>query len=371
MTTDQSKGVYAVLATTLLLGCASGPYRGAPVSIPYVGSSTVAIFLREAEPVYQRARFVIDTEPESDGGERAIVEGRTDLAGIAREPERDLLAGGIVATRIGRDAIATIVHSSNPVTHLSVDQLRAVFTGKMRNWRELGGPDLPIRPCITRPESATHIVFRAQVLHGEDYAGCQEISPDHDIVTAVANDPSGIGHISFSFLGDATRARALAVDGQEPSVTNLDYPLARPLYLLWRQGNAEVEAFVEWAQTTDGQRVVMRHFVSAGVVGFIKPAIERTRTGKLIVYTETYPVSDGGIDYYPHLPYEVYSAQGEFLKNVVNHLGENDELPTTVKLPPGTYIIRPKTSSSGPLDLLVKVEADRTTVVDVKTYLRK
>lgn len=342
---------------------------GRPVR--YVGSSTVAIFLRDAEPIYKRVSFQIDTEPESKGGEKAIVDGTTDLAGIADRPQPKTLRTGVAATLIGRDAIAVIVNEGNPVRNLSLSQLRAVFTGKVRNWMELGGPDRPIQPFIVGAESATRRVFREVVLEEEDYAGCGEIRPDRDIIHAVRKTPGAIGQISFSFLNSAGGLRLLTVGGEEPAVTNFNYPIARPLYLLWREGNPEVEAFVEWTQSTQGQRVVMQHFVGIRVVGSVRAAPRKVRRGTLIVYTETYPVYDGGIYYYPHRPYEILSRQAVLIRRVPNHRGENDESPMRVGLPPGTYLIRPETSRGNRPEFFVKIESGKTTEVYVEELLRR
>lgn len=372
-----SGGLLARQSLTLLVvavglaGCATLPHGGPPVPIRYVGSSTVAIFLRDAEAVYQCASFQIDTQPESEGGEKAIVEGTTDLAGIANRPRPETLRAGVATTLIGRDAIAIIVNTRNPVTNLLLPELRAIFTGRVRNWKEVGGPDLPIQPFIVGPESATRKVFRAIVLNEEEYVGCQEIKPDRDILDAVAKTPGAVGQISFSFLRGAADVRAVAIEGEEPSVTNFDYPIARPLYLLRREGKPEVEAFVDWTQTDEGQRVVMQHFVGIRVVGSTRAAPEKAAaTGTLIVYTETYPVYDGGIYYYPHRPYEILNRHGVLLQRVSNHRGENDENPMRIDLPPDTYLIRPETFRGDRPEFFVTVEIGRTTEVNVEELLR-
>jgi phosphate transport system substrate-binding protein len=372
-------GILALAAAALspLAGC--GLIRNgsaAPVTVSYIGSSTVAHFIRDAERVYREVQFDIDTEPESVGGEDAIAAGRGDLAGVAGKPRPETIAAGVMAAQIGSDAIAVLVHASNPVTGLSLDELRAVFSGQVSNWKDLGGPDLAVKPLIVSTASATRRVFRAAVLGEADYAGCEVVQPDDDMPSRVAADPGAVGQISFSFLdnGAAGRVRAVAVAGEEPSVTNFRYPISRPLFLLWRRGSPSVEDFVEWAQGVDGQRVVMRRFVGARVVASVRPehdeAPGEVRTGRLVVYTETYPVQDGGIYYYPHRPYRILSRQGEIIRSVRNHRGENDESPSRVELLAGTYLIRPETSRSGRPEFLVTIRPGETTVADVEKLLR-
>lgn len=148
----------------------------------YTGSSTIGNFISDASPVFGKVNFKMDTRPESVGGELAILEGRTDLTGIARPPSELTLGKGVVSTLIGWDAIAVIVHQSNKIQNLTQSQLKDIFTGKIKNWKELGGPDLIIAPYIVDVESATRKVFRSVILGKEDYVSCEVIRPDVDIL---------------------------------------------------------------------------------------------------------------------------------------------------------------------------------------------
>jgi phosphate transport system substrate-binding protein len=360
----------SILALLSSAACRSAPERPRGV-VEYVGSSTVARFLEEAAPVYAALDLQIDTTPESEGGERLIAAGGADLAGIANRPRPETLRAGVRATLIGRDALAVIVHAENPVRALTREQVKAVFTARLRNWSEVGGPDLAVRPFVVGEESATRHVFRSALLGDDDYAGCTVVRPDSAIVAAVASEPGAIGQISFSFLDPDAGVRAVSIDGEEPAVTNFGYPIARPLYLLWREGRLEIEAFVRWTQSEEGQRVVMRHFVGARVVGSTGSAPAPPPTGALVVHTETYRVYDGGIDYYPHLPYDVLTPTGELVLRVPNHIGSNDEQPMRVALPPGRYLVRAETAGGGKLEFLVTVEAGRLTELDAASAGRR
>ena len=113
-----------VLLGSGLGGCAGESARvnpdgdGLPLLV-YAGSSTVANFMREAEPVYARARFLLRTEPESLGGERMIQTGEVELAGVAREPTEETLDLDIHATFLATDALAVVVNTENPVSQLT------------------------------------------------------------------------------------------------------------------------------------------------------------------------------------------------------------------------------------------------------------
>ena len=361
----------ALLSLSLLLLASSACRTTDPVHIAgefdYVGSSTVGIFIEQANLALPELTIRMDVEPESDGGERAILAGTTDLAGLARKPDADVLAAGIAATQIGRDALAVIVPDSLPARGVTREQLRAIFTGEMTNWSALDGPDLEIHPLIAGPASATHGVFAGLVLDGAEYEGCEVIEVDSDIPTRVAGTDGAIGVISFAFLDASAGIRALAVDGARPSVSDFSYPIARPLYLLWRPGQPAVDQFVAWAVSADGQAIVQRNFAGISVVGSAAARPGEVRSvGTLVVNTETFQVNDGNLYFYPHRPYEILREDGRFVRRVRNHSGINDERAARVHLAPGTYLIRTETASGRKLEFYATIEAGRTTVLEAQ-----
>ncbi|MFT5050088.1 MAG: phosphate transport system substrate-binding protein [Chlamydiales bacterium] len=359
-----------LLALQPLLACVQTPERPSG-TVEYIGSSTVAGFLHDAEGAYGAIDFLIDTAPESHGGELAILAGKADLAGLARMPAQATLEQDVVATLIGRDAIAVLVSAQNPVTELSMEQLRGIFSGEIQSWSEVGGPDLAVMPYIVAPESATREVFRSLVLGSATYSGCHQIRPDGAMAAAVSSSPGGIGHLSMSLLDPEIGARAIRIAGESPSVSSLDYPISRPLYLLWRHGNPVVEAFVQWTQTVAGQNVVMQRFVGRRVVGAVRSTPGEREHGTLLVFTETEAIYDGGIYYYPHLPYEILTQSGQLVRRVPNRRGENDERPMRVDVPPGTYLIRTKTRDGDGPEFFVTIEDGRRTELDVVALLQQ
>ncbi|MDH3713440.1 MAG: phosphate ABC transporter substrate-binding protein [Gammaproteobacteria bacterium] len=230
--------------------------------IRYGGSSTIGRFITDAAAIYGRAVFRVHTLIESAGGERCAADGSCDIGGVAREVDDKWLAQGLIKTLIGRDAVAVIVNNDNPVDALSRGDLKAIFTGQLTNWSELGGSDVPITPYIVAEASATHTVFSDAILDGSDYAGTTPIAPDSKIVGRVTSDRGAIGQISFSFLRHNSTVKPLSVDGELASVGNATYPISRPLYLLTRADPpAHIQRFVDWALTDEGQAIVRYRFV--------------------------------------------------------------------------------------------------------------
>lgn len=367
--TQSCPTIRAIVAAipTLLAACAASGDRELSAPIRYAGSSTIGLFLEDARGIW-RGEIRSDTSGESAGGESAVLEGAADVGGIAREPDAQALREDVQATAIGRDAIAVVVDDELPIRAVTSAQLAAIFTGATRNWRELGGPDLPIRPLIVAEGSATRNVFRAAILGERDYAGCEVVEPDADIPARVAAEPGAIGTISLAFLGGATGVHPLAVDGQSPTATNFDYPISRPLYLVWREGNESARRFVAWAESQEGQGVLMRRFVGYRVRASLRPSDGGAATGTLVVNTFTEETRDGDVSYWPHTGYEILARDGTPVRRVANRRSPYDEKPERIALPPGTYLIRTRGRGTEPIELLVTVEAGRELTVDVRNY---
>jgi len=231
-------------------------------NLNYVGSSTIAKFIKEAGEVYKASAVSLDTQPESLGGQQCVLGGSCDFGGVAGDIEGKYADQGVKGVLIGKDAIAAIVAADNPVKQLNSAQLKGIFTGKIKNWSEVGGPNLPIKTYIVKQGSATRTVFQKVVLGGEEYKDGEVVTPDAKMVPAVAKEKGAIGQISFAFLTDSKDVRALAVDGQAAEVSNSKYPIHRPLYLTTKgDAKGEVKSFLDWAVSPEGQRVVRKYFI--------------------------------------------------------------------------------------------------------------
>ncbi len=231
--------------------------------ISYVGSSTVGKFVKEAAQVYTASSFKINTKPESGGGENATAAGKADIGGVAREVKQMILDRGVNRYLIGKDAIGILVNTANPVDSLSLAQLKDIFSGKITNWKQVGGQDIAIKVYVVNPQSATRKVFAKVVLGGEAYGGnIETVRPDPKIAEKVAADKAGIGQLSFALIGSDTPVKKIKPDGQAASVDNSSYPITRPLYLITKgPASGDAKDFIDWSLSADGQAVVKRYFV--------------------------------------------------------------------------------------------------------------
>ena len=141
----------------------------AEVAFPYIERSAV-----KYEQVYNES-FIDVGRTTSREALVDLSEGRSRLAVISREPnesEIEALSAGepdFITRTVAHDALAVIVHGDNPVEDLTVAQLRDIYTGRITNWRELGGKDMAIRPLVRDRNSGTYEVFEDMVLDGAEY----------------------------------------------------------------------------------------------------------------------------------------------------------------------------------------------------------
>lgn len=178
--------------------------------------------------------------------------GMADL--VTLPPEADALTSHVVA----RDGIVIVVHPANPVGGLTVDQVRQVFNGEVRSWKELGGEDRPIAVVSREAGSGTRSSFEAIV--GQVKLSADAIIQDSNgtIRETVANDANAIGYLSHGLLNE--KIKAVAIDGalcEEEAIKAGRYKLVRPIFLLTRgQPSPECQAFLDYVLSDQGQTVI-------------------------------------------------------------------------------------------------------------------
>ena len=147
------------------------------------------------------------------------------------------------------------------MTHLTRDQVRGIFTGKIQNWAEVGGPDLAVQVHIRDAISGTHLGFKELAMNNEDYATHLKLHTNYvGIVTAVAAQPGGIG---FSGLTSAqqTGVKPVAIDGVLPTRQTANdgtYPVARVLrfYTNKAKESPDTKRFIEFVLSSRGQSLL-------------------------------------------------------------------------------------------------------------------
>jgi phosphate transport system substrate-binding protein len=202
-----------------------------------------------------------------------VRKGKVDFAAACRSKSADDPAD-VDFIQVAWDALAFIVHTSNPLDNITLEEVREIYSGKIDNWKQLKGKDSPIKIFVSKPRmglSGVEGSLRALVLKGKGIAETAHtvFLPSSAIVEQMVEDTPG----SFAATGFSSArkrdVKMLKVNGVPPekqNITNGKYPLKRPLFLLVpRKGNPAVKKFIDFALSNKGQKFIS----SLGVVSLI------------------------------------------------------------------------------------------------------
>lgn len=175
----------------------------------------------------------------SGDGAAALIDGRCDIAIMSRFMKEKEFNKAVenrifpVAHVVAMDGVCVVVHPSNPVTQLSTSQIRDIYKGNITNWKEVGGPDLPIVAISRDTSSGTYETFHGLVMHKEKMgAKVEYVNSNPQAHARVKTTIGAIGYVGVGFL-DAN-VKALKVDSVLPSrqtIATGQYPVARPLFM--------------------------------------------------------------------------------------------------------------------------------------------
>lgn len=184
---------------------------------------------------------------DSGTGITAVKEGRCDIGLSSRALKEDEKADGLQETILALDGIAVIVHPQNPVSDLTVEQIAKIYTGEIKNWKEVGGDDAEIVLIGREAGSGTRDGFESITNTKEACKYQQELTSTGDVITTVSGTPAAIGYASLASVKDSVKA--LSVNGIVPSeatVKDSSYPIQRPFVLVTRTGEALSPAARGW-----------------------------------------------------------------------------------------------------------------------------
>lgn len=167
---------------------------------------------------------------------------------------------------IANDGISVIVHKQNKVKNISLAQLKAIYTGKIKNWKELGGASLPIVVISRDVASGTFEVFNEKALNSEKVDGsAQLLASNNAVVTAVGDTPGAIGYTGLGYVNETVNVLSVnSIMPSEQTVKDGSYPLARKLYM-YTNGRAKGAAasYLSFIQSPAGQEIVEKQgFIS-------------------------------------------------------------------------------------------------------------
>lgn len=246
--------------------------------ISYSGSSTIGTGILveggavKAFEAKTGLKFKSVEQPGSGKGIQALIDGKVTLGGASRALSSDEKKK-VLSHTVGYDAIAVFVHKNNPVKNLSKSQLQGIFSGRIKNWKEVGGKNALIHPNteILGNKRATTEFFQEHVLDGAPYgAGFKAIDFPRDQIVEIANDENGICGVSLGLQASTSsevkgKVKAISVNSIEPNDSNVKsgaYMISRPLVLATKGlPKGDVKKFIDFMQSKEGQEIVSRNFV--------------------------------------------------------------------------------------------------------------
>jgi phosphate transport system substrate-binding protein len=230
------------------------------------GSTTVLPINQEC------ARLLMNANPDlrisvsgggSGHGVKSVGAGEIDIGAASRDVKAAELElyPDLKPVAIGKDSVAIVVHPSNTINDLTLEQAAQIFSGEITNWEEVGGANTAIR-VITREEgSGTRETFEKYVMtpFDKEVAGKASVKGSNGEVRAtVSSDANSIGYLSIGYVDSSMKA--IKVGGIEATVANVlsgDYPIQRSLYLITKgEPSALEQAFINFILSSEGQEVV-------------------------------------------------------------------------------------------------------------------
>lgn len=195
-------------------------------------------------------------------GIRNVAEGLVDIGNSGRAlREGELHKYGLVSWAFAVDGIAVVVHPANPVSALSWEQLRKIYSGEITNWKDVGGGNGRISLCVREEDSATREVFEEKGLNKVRVAPARQVvSSNGGMKDLVAQNKNAIGYVGIGMLDE--RVKAVTLGGMTPTQENArngSYALSRLLYMNTKgQPQGLAQLFIEYIYSPAGAEIIRR-----------------------------------------------------------------------------------------------------------------
>ncbi len=282
MTQKKMWFLFLAVSTILLLAsvaCSRGGQQSSSIQIK--GSDTMVNLGQAWAEAFMKANPKVSVAVTGGGsgtGIAALLSNTCDIAELSRElkPEEIQMAKskGFDPKQItvALDGLAVVVHPANPLSQLTMEQLADIFSGRVTNWKEIGGSDLPIVVLSREVNSGTHVYFKEHVLRGGDKDSQAEFAANalmlpssQAIADEVDQNPGAVGYYGMGYISPREKALAVAKDAASPyvqptidNVVSQAYPISRPLLMVTRgQPQGLVADFLGFVLSPEGQKIVV------------------------------------------------------------------------------------------------------------------
>jgi phosphate transport system substrate-binding protein len=263
-------------AGALTSSLAMGGAASAAGAITVKGSDTMVVLGQRWAEEYMKKHTETTIQVTGGGsgtGISALINGTTDVCEASRsmkDAEKKQVAekagGPPVEIVVAKDGLSVYINAKNPINELTMEQLKSIYTGKVTNWKDVGGLDGKIIPYSRENSSGTYVFFKEHVLANADYTPRAQAMPGTAaVVNAVARDASSIGYGGAAYskgikvIKIKKDVKAPGIAPSEATIKDGSYPLSRPLFFYLRPGfAAPIKAFTDWVLSPEGQGIVVK-----------------------------------------------------------------------------------------------------------------
>jgi phosphate transport system substrate-binding protein len=243
-------------------------------TITVKGSDTLVILAQKWAEVYMGEHKDVKIQVTGGGtgtGFAALQNQTTDLCDASRKAKSAEIANCVkvfngkrpTEYKVALDGLSVYVNPENPVKELTLDQVKDIFTGKTKNWKEVGGADAPITVYSRENSSGTYEFFKEHVLKGSDFAASAQTQQGTAlIVQSVMKDKNAIGYGGAAY-GGGSKLLALKKDDASPAVAPTEETVVNGTYPIWRhlfvyldpaKDKGEIAAYLNWIRSAEGQK---------------------------------------------------------------------------------------------------------------------
>jgi phosphate transport system substrate-binding protein len=252
---------FSLIGATSVLAAENLVVNGSTTVLP-IGQATAEAFMKKNTNVN-----ISISGGGSGNGIKALIDKTTQVAMSSREMKKEEIElaksrkVSPVEHKVAIDALTPIVHPSNPVANLTIEQLSLIYQGKIRNWKEVGGNDLQIVVVSRDTSSGTYESWQEKILHKEKVTPRAQLQASSGaVVQAVSKNRYAIGYIGIGYLNKSVKA--LTVNGVVANDANAlkgTYPIARPLYMYTDgEPKGSAAAYLNFVKGPEGQKIVKK-----------------------------------------------------------------------------------------------------------------
>ena len=257
-----------IIFITLLVLVAFPVFAKKGKQITISGSTTVLPIAQATAEIFMDQNPDINISVRGGGssvGIASIMSGTVDIG----DASRHIKAKELTAARenginpyeniVANDGIAMVVHKNNPVKNLTIQQIKDIYTGKIRNWKELGGPSLPIVVISRDVSSGTFEVFNSLALNGStQISSALMLASNNAVVSTIEGTPGAIGYAGLGYITNSVNVvKVNEVMPTKTTIQNKSYPIARTLHM-YTNGKPKgvVKKYIDFILSPEGQKLV-------------------------------------------------------------------------------------------------------------------